>query len=161
MQNVNSRSNWDGGARIPATFQDGTSQTILFAEKYARCDGTGSPGGTWWMRGVFHGARIFHTGTDDSYPGDRLSAVFGGGVGIDGVRWLQGRASLFQVQPLKPTLRASAGGRCDRRLASTSHNVMNVAMGDCSVRGLPQSISATTWASALTPSGNDVLGNDW
>jgi type II secretory pathway pseudopilin PulG len=49
--------NWDGQARIPATFQDGTSNTILFAEKYSRCDGTGSPGGVWWMRGVFHGQR--------------------------------------------------------------------------------------------------------
>src|SRR6266699_1067509 len=40
--NVNSKTNWDGQARLPATFQDGTSNTILFAEKHARCDGTGS-----------------------------------------------------------------------------------------------------------------------
>ena len=36
---------WDGRAAIPRTFSDGTSNTILFAEKYARCDGSGSPGG--------------------------------------------------------------------------------------------------------------------
>jgi prepilin-type N-terminal cleavage/methylation domain-containing protein len=76
---------WDGGAKIPATFQDGTSNTIVFAEKYSRCNGTGNPGGTWWMRGVLHGSRSLG-GSDDSYPGDRLSAVFAGGVGVDGTR---------------------------------------------------------------------------
>ena len=33
---------WEGEARIPGTFADGTSNTILFAEKYARCDAYGS-----------------------------------------------------------------------------------------------------------------------
>jgi len=101
--NTNSNINWDGQARIPATFQDGTSNTILFAEKYARCDGTGAPGGTWWMRGVYHGFRSFSgtnsPGGDDSYPGDRLSAVFAGGRGHDGTVWVTGPGSRFLVQP--------------------------------------------------------------
>jgi prepilin-type N-terminal cleavage/methylation domain-containing protein len=49
-------STWDTSvqARIPATFQDGTSNTILFAEKYARCTGYGNlwGHGAWdynWM----------------------------------------------------------------------------------------------------------------
>jgi prepilin-type N-terminal cleavage/methylation domain-containing protein len=158
----NFRFVWDGGARIPSTFEDGTSNTIVFAEKYARCDGGGSPGGTWWMRGVFHGAKgAPGAGTDDSYPGDRLSAVFGGGVGRDGVRWLQGTSSRFQVQPAHPTQRASAGGMCDRRLASTPHVNMNVCLGDGSVRAVSAGISPITWAHALTPAGGEVLGSDW
>jgi prepilin-type N-terminal cleavage/methylation domain-containing protein len=157
----NGAAAWDGMANFNNTFQDGTSSTILFAEKYARCDGTGSPGGVWWMRGVYHGARSFGGGTDDSFPGDRLSAVFGGGVGSDNVRWLQGVNSKFQVQPRNPTKRASAGGQCDRRLASTPHNVMNVGMADGSVRGVSQGISAVTWAAAQTPAGGEVLGSDW
>src|SRR5262245_65938846 len=98
---------------MTATFDDGTSNTILFAEKYARCDGTGSPGGTWWMRGVLHGGRILEGGSDDSYPGDRLSAVFGGGVGSDGVRWLTGTASKFLMHPRNFLSRP---GPCDRRV---------------------------------------------
>src|SRR5262249_45019210 len=91
---------FDGRSRIPATFQDGTSNTILFAEKYSRCNGTGDPGGTWWMRGVWHGSQIFGTqGSQDSYPADRLSTVFAGGRGRDGVVWLTGTASKFLVQP--------------------------------------------------------------
>src|SRR5262249_52297881 len=35
---------WYGAARFPATFQDGQSNTIMFAEKYARC---GSQGSLW------------------------------------------------------------------------------------------------------------------
>jgi prepilin-type N-terminal cleavage/methylation domain-containing protein len=33
---------WQGEARIPASFTDGTSNTILFAEKYGRCNAYGS-----------------------------------------------------------------------------------------------------------------------
>jgi prepilin-type N-terminal cleavage/methylation domain-containing protein len=156
---------WDGFANLPATFTDGLSNTILFAEKLSRCDGTGSPGGTWWMRGVFRGlggsSGPSTSAPQDSYPGDRLSAVFGGGRGRDGVAWLQGTNSKFQVQPAKPTQTSGNGGRCDRRLASTQHAVMQVALGDGSVRAIRASITPATWAAALTPAGGEVLGGDW
>jgi prepilin-type N-terminal cleavage/methylation domain-containing protein/prepilin-type processing-associated H-X9-DG protein len=164
--NQNSSSNWDAGAKIPTTFLDGTSNTILFAEKLSRCDGTGSPGGCWWMRGVYHGYKSFTglntPGSDDSYPGDRLSAVFAGGRGIDGTVWLTGPASLFQVRPNNPLTTAGHGGQCDKRLASSGHSSgMNVALGDGSVRFLSQGISATTWWAACTPEASDILGSDW
>jgi prepilin-type N-terminal cleavage/methylation domain-containing protein len=62
---------WQGLARIPASFTDGTSSTILFAEKYARCNDQG----TAW-------ARI------DTDPWQPAFAVF-----------VFGPASKFQVQP--------------------------------------------------------------
>ena len=149
---------WDGKASLQSTVTDGASNTIMFAEKYARCDGTGSPGGVWWMRGVFVGSQGGPgTGADDSYPGDRLSAVFGGGIGHDGVAWLQGVNSKFQVRPKSPLLGSGQGGQCDRRLASTSHSAMHVALGDGSVRNIASNINAALWAAALTPSGADAL----
>jgi hypothetical protein len=57
--------------------------------------------------------------------------------------------------------RFAAGGQCDRRLASTPHNVMQVALADGSVRTLSASITPQTWAAALTPAGGEVLANDW
>jgi prepilin-type N-terminal cleavage/methylation domain-containing protein len=153
---------WDGKATLGA-IADGTSNTIMLAEKLARCDGTGSPGGSWWMRGVFVGSNTFNplSGQDDSYPGDRLSPVFGGGVGDDGVAWLQGANSKFQVQPLNPLLPSTQGGQCDRRVASTSHNAIQVALMDGSIRVVAKEISNTTWAAVLTPAGGENLATDW
>ena len=156
-------NNWDGQARISATFTDGTSNTILFAEKYSRCNGFRNPGGTWWMRGVYHGAKSFtginSPGSDDSYPGDRLSAVFAGGVGIDGTVWQQGPGSRFLLQPQNFLAHP---GPCDMRYASSPHTSgMNVCLGDGSVRFLSAGISGTTWWGACTPNGGEVLGSDW
>jgi prepilin-type N-terminal cleavage/methylation domain-containing protein len=154
---------WDGRARIAATFVDGTSNTIVFAEKYARCDGVNSPGGNWWMRGILHGAKTLDTSTpEDSYPGDRLSSVFGGGLGLDGTLFLTGPASMFQVQPARPDQRAANGGTCDNRIASSPHTAgMNVGLGDGSVRFVAGSINPNTWWQALTPAGGEVLNSDW
>jgi prepilin-type N-terminal cleavage/methylation domain-containing protein len=162
VTNANLEFVWDGKASIVASFTDGTSNTIMFAEKYARCDGTGSPGGNWWMRGVWRGSQQTPGGgTQDSFPGDRLSSVFGGGVGRDGVRWLQGLNSKFQVQPPNPGATAARGGRCDRRLSQTPHTVMQAGLGDGSVRSISPGISPVTWAALLTPAGGEVLGNDF
>lgn len=160
--NVNSSSNWNGFSTFAASFSDGTANTIMFAEKLARCDGPLGVGGTWWMRGVYHGSQTSVGGSDDSYPGDRLSAVFAGGIGVDGTNWFQGISSMFLVRPLQ-FLGNSNGppSGCDHRYASTPHNVMMVALADGSCRSISPNISVTTWAYALTPSGGEVLGDDW
>ncbi len=41
---------WNGQSRLPASFPDGTSNTILFAEKYAGC-GPNAPSGNIWAWG--------------------------------------------------------------------------------------------------------------
>jgi prepilin-type N-terminal cleavage/methylation domain-containing protein len=156
---------WDAKRTLQG-FPDGTSNTIMFAEKYAACDSI-TQGGAWWMRGVFHGysSPSQTPGTSapqDSFPGDRFSAVFGGGIGgNDGVTWAQGINSKFQVKPRNPFASTANGGACDLRLASTSHEAMQVAMSDGSVRSINQSISGDTWWAAVTPDLGDTLGTDW
>jgi prepilin-type N-terminal cleavage/methylation domain-containing protein/prepilin-type processing-associated H-X9-DG protein len=160
-QNAGSSTNWDGQANLPATFADGTSNTAVFAEKYARCNGTGTIGGTWWMRGVYHGQQAFNgsnPSAQDSYPGDRLSAVFAGGTGIDGTAWLTGPASKFLVRP--PNFLASPGA-CDRRVASSPHTGgIHVALADGSVRFLSAGVSPETWWALCTPAGGELPGSD-
>jgi prepilin-type N-terminal cleavage/methylation domain-containing protein len=126
-----------GSARLAATFPDGTSNTILFAEKYAQCGGTGSgdSGGSFWYRNNFPSAY-----------GPYFQAL------------VAGPNYLFQVQPnpyTDPT-------RCDFMLASTPHTSgILVALGDGSTRVVSYGISSATWWAACTPAGGEALGSDW
>jgi hypothetical protein len=159
--NASSNTNWDGRMRLPA-ITDGTSNTTLFAEKYAACNGTSPylPAGTWWMWGV---CKVQNNGVPiqtDSYPGDRLSPVFGGGVAYgDGTVFLTGPASLFQVQPADYLANP---GPCENRAPSSAHAAgMNVSLADGSTRFLAAGMSGATWWAAVTPQSGDLLGADW
>jgi prepilin-type processing-associated H-X9-DG protein len=50
-------------------------------------------------------------------------------------------------------------------LATTAQSphtgVINVLLGDGSVRVVQQGISGLTWWQACTPAGGEVLGGDW
>jgi prepilin-type N-terminal cleavage/methylation domain-containing protein len=128
-----------GAARISASFPDGTSNTILFAEKYARCTNTDYDGGSYWGNWlVGHGPKA---------PGFGISRLGPQGIGP---------ASKFQVRP-SPYL-----GNCDPTRTATAHSGgMNVVLADASVRALSPAISGATWWAACTPAGGEVLGADW
>jgi prepilin-type N-terminal cleavage/methylation domain-containing protein/prepilin-type processing-associated H-X9-DG protein len=128
--------------RVPASFPDGTSNTILFAEKYARCNKTGIPfgiGGTCWA--------YSQTGPD-ARP---LHPAFA-------IRWWSdddiGEGSVF--------LDAPPADDCIPTRASTPHKgSMQIAMADGSVHGVTASISGATWWALCTPAGGVVPGPDW
>ena len=172
---------WDWKATIATTFKDGTSNTVMVAEKLSYCPGTigNTPaagsftgccinathphGGTWWMRGIYSTSTISGgspgAGGQDSYPGDRLSSVFGGGYGIDGTRWYTGNNSKFLATPKDATV--YPGGWCDRGLASSPHPTgILVGLGDGSVRFVSQGVPVANWWAALTPSGGEILSLD-
>jgi prepilin-type N-terminal cleavage/methylation domain-containing protein len=125
--------NWYGAARFPASFQDGQSNTIMFAEKYSRCASQGSLWAYW--------------GGDPWLPAFAVS------------QWgptAYGPASKWQQQPL-PFLT-----NCDINRAASPHSgVIVVALGDASVRTLSSGMSPNTWWAAVTPSDGDPLGPDW
>src|SRR5439155_19527116 len=52
----------DGGASIPKTFLDGTSNTILYAEKYARCTNQYWDGGSYWAYWATEGDPVLEIG---------------------------------------------------------------------------------------------------
>ena len=143
---VQSVLGWQSTSRIPGSFPDGTSNTILFAERYAVC--------------VSHALGLQRANLWDAWL---LPAQLNGGIGHDYLPYFAiptingspiGPASLFQVQPTQ--------GSCDPSRASSAHTGgMNVALADGSVRFLAQSLSGTTWWAAVTPAGGEVLGSDW
>jgi hypothetical protein len=67
--------------------------------------------------------------------------------------------ALFQMRP-NPFM--GTGGVCDFSRAATAHTSgILVGMGDGSVRGVSQGVSATTWWYAFTPDGGEVLTGNW
>ena len=153
-------TNPQGKTRIPADIPDGTSNTILHAEKYARCTNTTMPpafqdGGTAWAYctaapfpwqppPMAPPAKAFQPGFCDPRLGEprRPDAI--------------GPGSMFQVQPT-PFL-----GNCDPTRAATAHaGGIQVGLADGSVRTLAPSMSGDTWWAAVTPAGGEVLGSDW
>jgi prepilin-type N-terminal cleavage/methylation domain-containing protein len=144
-------NNMNGGARIPATFVDGTSNTILFAERYSLCAGFAS----LWGHGNWENnyMAMFVYGNRAGTQGYTSYFNVNGGWGPPGK---VGPASKFQIAP-NPYQSA-----CDSSVAQSSHSAaMNVGLGDGSVRSLSAAVSPTTWWFACTPNGGEVLGSDW
>jgi len=127
--------NAGGTARIPATIPDGTSNTILFGEKFQVCGPSGNRQAFYWgegwnacnRSGDMSGVRpIFYSGLTN--------------VPQIGVTLLTCNPCLLQS--------ASAGG-------------VLVGLADGSVRGVSSGVSAATWANAVNPQDGNVLGSDW
>jgi prepilin-type N-terminal cleavage/methylation domain-containing protein len=134
---------YQGSSQIPASFADGTSNTVLFGERYSVCvsNALALPRAclwSWWeVPGVVPG--------HDYYPFFGLATSNGDNLGP---------GSIFQVQP--------TAGACDSSRASTPHTAgMQVVLADASVRLLSRAMSGTTWWAACTPAANDLLGPDW
>jgi prepilin-type N-terminal cleavage/methylation domain-containing protein/prepilin-type processing-associated H-X9-DG protein len=156
--------NWQGNARMPGTFADGTSKTIMFAEKVAIC-GALPPRANMWADGYSSWA-IGATGPDSWGPSFGV-AFFDS---LHGAAWPLAPAtdsyssinnigfpSKWQQQPMPYTSTV-----CNPALASSPHpGSMNVCMADGHVRTLNYNLSAASWWAACTPAARDLFGNDW
>jgi type II secretory pathway pseudopilin PulG len=114
---------------------DGTSNTIMFAEKLAQCGA--------WFRGI-DGSSLWSCEWNQRRPGFAINGASPYSTGL---------GSIFQVNP-NP-------GLCDWHLASTSSSsAIQVALCDGSVRMLTASTPPAIWWSALQPSDGGPFG-DW
>jgi prepilin-type N-terminal cleavage/methylation domain-containing protein len=130
---------WDGKASIPKSFQDGTSNTLLLAEKFAICNS--GPQSNLWA----NGSASFN------------NSVFAVGPGT----------SPFGAPPWPPfdTMFANptnSGSGCPTAVATSAHSGgIQIALSDGSSRFASRGISQGTWTAVLTPRAGDNLGNDW
>jgi prepilin-type processing-associated H-X9-DG protein len=124
---------WDTRAytRMPASFQDGTSNTIAIAEKYAKCGGEG----TLWAHGWWN---------------RRWEPRFNHWE----YRYSNNPNGSFQLQPTLSTCDSL-------RLQTPHTGGMNMALVDGSVRFTAGAISGPTLSAASTPREGDNLGPDW
>jgi prepilin-type N-terminal cleavage/methylation domain-containing protein len=149
--------------RIPATIPDGTSNTIFFTEKMTFCTtnpallGVPGPfgGGGGQCDGPVAGLPGNCGGTNWSDPLlDYYPPVYNVLTpAVDGK--ITPALSYFQLGP-NPQF------NCDPDRPSTGHQqVIQMAMGDGSVRNATSGMSQLTWFLANVPNDNIPLGSDW
>jgi len=130
-------------ASIPRTFGDGTSNTIVFAEKYVIC-GPNS-----------NNVAVFYWGeTGGTCNREQSQASLAGGSG--------GSIPGFYASTTPPDGRGSYTNGCNPcHLQSPYSGGLPVALGDGSVRMVNSSITPATWQNAVMPNDGNVLGSDW
>jgi prepilin-type N-terminal cleavage/methylation domain-containing protein len=138
---------------------DGTSNTILHAEKYARCSNTTMEppfrdGGTAW---AYCAALPFPWLPEPMNPPRAFQPGFAiAALAKLGAPNATGPGSKFQVRP------TPFEGNCDPTRAATAHpGGILVGLADGGVRSLSPSVSPNTWWAAVTPAEGEVLGSDW
>jgi prepilin-type N-terminal cleavage/methylation domain-containing protein len=145
--------------RIPASFPDGTSNTILFTEKLSTCGnphltkiGSANFGGNLW-----------------SSPGYARGQHWFPVIGIVGppqdVRMWDGSGQGEKTMPSYPSypLFNMTPSLCTNwELPSTGHTaVIITGLADGSVRAVSQGVSANTWWLALLPNDGLPMPSDW
>jgi prepilin-type N-terminal cleavage/methylation domain-containing protein len=147
---------YKGKTTIPTDIPDGQSNTIFISEKLAFCALTPPGlGATLW-------ADVGATGTEPVITG-----WAGLGAGLPLVPNIAPNAS-FMVSPTSMTMipisyiGVNNPLNCDYRFPSSSHTaVLQVALGDGSVRPLNQGISQYTFNVAMVPNDGQNLASDW
>jgi prepilin-type N-terminal cleavage/methylation domain-containing protein len=156
-----------GNARMPATFTDGTSNTIMFAEAYSQT-GTGGQGGNNAPGFTFYWASRYEGCTQDNYGAPNYVAnIYPGGTLIYPYSPTNLYSYAFtppgtpptKVTVFGPTTPTSPYNTCLPN-ALTSAGIQ-VGMGDGSVRLVAQGVSVTTWYLANHPSDGQPLPSDW
>jgi prepilin-type N-terminal cleavage/methylation domain-containing protein len=138
-----------GGKKIPASYPDGTSNTIFWTEKYARCGPTWGNGNNfkystqWADRFAVYSAPYINFYPNPNNGNPPMNVNFG-------------TAGMFLMQP-NPWQSA-----CQLNNASTGHTGGIMAgLGDGSVRMCTQGMAPTTWWMAMVPEDGLPMASDW
>jgi prepilin-type processing-associated H-X9-DG protein len=139
-----------GRPRLPQSVPDGTSKTILFAEKYAVAD---------WLPDPHDPRAGLHGGCHWAYWGN---AAYVACFALYDPRWTDANAvgpvgpgdprdSRFQVRP--------PPGRVHPGVTATGHaGGLNVCLADGSVHLLGKSLAPPLWWALVTPAGREAVG---
>jgi prepilin-type N-terminal cleavage/methylation domain-containing protein len=128
---------FDANARIPITFKDGSSNTLLFATRYALCSNSaGTIGGSIWagypQAAPYYDMPLFAYGTPGTTP-----------------------VAAPQIAPKN-------GVDCDpTRAQAFTGSGSQVGLGDGSARNVSAQVDPLVWTALCTPSSRDFVPADW
>jgi hypothetical protein len=124
-------------ATLTAGFSDGTSNTVVSLDRYAKIGPTcKNCGNLNWLNDCWEPS----DGTGNNAP-----VLYG----------FFDDLTLIPQIGVPPTL-------ADPRRANSGHpGICMVGLADGSVRGVTSSITPTTWSNALLPADGNTLGSDW
>jgi len=144
-----------GSARIPATFIDGTSNTVLYGEAYGSC-ATG--GGSLWAEI----SNVSYSYLPAMCVGATSGVAYASGTVATKAALGQTYATGSEATPCNIFQAVPTISSCNYQQAQSAHpGGMNVVLGDASVRFVSANILQTTWARACDPRDGNVLGTDW
>jgi len=164
-----------GVSRIPASIPDGTSNTILFSERYSVC---GDPS----QQNVNESLYVEHIWAEDGQGAGPTFQYYQGATGPGGSLWapsFYAQAPQSQMNDphknladypwkymalpqIQPPMKPSGGVQCDpMRLQAFSPGGIMVGLCDGSVRSVSPNVSQVTWGRAVDPSDSGTLGSDW
>jgi len=132
-----------GNAGIPRTFTDGTSNTVVFACRYAN-SGTAGPGN------INNYSQYDAVGLMPYVPAFGAGALASSPTSITPTGW-----------QLAPTLSQVSAAGYAQAAQSFGTGGLQIGLGDGSVRSVSPSISSNTWNDAVQPNDGVVLGSDW
>jgi prepilin-type N-terminal cleavage/methylation domain-containing protein len=129
--------------KMPSSFPDGVSNTLLFATKYQVCGNSGAGG-------AISSGSLWYDIVGSNAPQSPTAATFGNTF-----------SSTTQSPPWSsnPTVGQCNNGNSQPQ--SFTIQAIQVALCDASVRNVVNGVSGTTWNFVMTPGAGDSPGSDW
>jgi prepilin-type N-terminal cleavage/methylation domain-containing protein len=141
-----------GTNSIETQMRDGTSVTVMFAERYKNCSPDGAHGGGctlpgWAWNTIRNGGDCWTSPTF----GAQQDGIYN--MNCSGAQTNYGGIA-FQAGP--------SAQSCNWYVTQGGHTgTMQVGLGDGSVRSVTASITVATWTNACNPNDGNPLGSDW
>jgi prepilin-type N-terminal cleavage/methylation domain-containing protein len=157
-----------GVTRLPASFPDGTSNTVFFAEAYSVCGQNGQTTGTKYVELIWgedgqnagpeaqtYNANVFFV------PAFWYPVATGGASRLAHVSGqLCGGVHCGLLTPL-PEVAPSQNLCNPQRVQGFSAGGIQVGLGDGSVRSVAPGLSQISWGRAVVPNDGLPMGADW